>query len=61
MALHQVASEPLVERFRSAGASNVTVKVYPGARHEVLHETNRSEVIADVVAWVQRVLGDASR
>ena len=49
--------EPLVERFRSAGATDITVKVYPGARHEVLHETNRDEVIADVVAWVQRVLG----
>lgn len=53
--------EPLVERFRSAGATDITVKVYPGARHEVLHETNRDEVIADVVRWVRRVLGDASR
>lgn len=51
--------EPLVERFRSAGATDITVKVYPGARHEVLHETNRGEVIADVVAWVRRVLADA--
>lgn len=48
---------PLVERFRSAGATDITVKVYPGARHELLHETNRGEVIADLVAWVQRVLG----
>lgn len=48
--------EPLVERFSSAGATDITVKVYPGARHEVLHETNRGEVIADVVGWVQRVL-----
>ncbi len=47
---------PLVERFRSAGLDDITVKVYPGARHEVLHETNRHEVIADVVAWVERVL-----
>jgi alpha-beta hydrolase superfamily lysophospholipase len=53
--------EPLVERFRSVGATDITVKVYPGARHEVLHETNRAEVIADVVAWVQRVLGKAGR
>ena len=41
----------------TCGATDITVKVYPGARHEVLHETNRDEVIADVVAWVQRVLG----
>lgn len=46
---------PLVERFRSAGLADITVKVYPGARHEVLHETNHAEVIGDVVAWVKRV------
>lgn len=49
--------EPLVERFRSAGAADITVKVYPGARHEVLHEVNRDEVVSDVVGWVGRVLG----
>jgi alpha-beta hydrolase superfamily lysophospholipase len=47
---------PLVERFRSVGLSDISVKVYPGARHELLHETNRAEVIADVVAWVRRVV-----
>ncbi|MCW2991510.1 MAG: alpha/beta hydrolase fold protein [Solirubrobacterales bacterium] len=29
-------------------------KLYPGARHEVFNETNRDEVIAGVVAFVQR-------
>lgn len=51
--------EPLVERFRAAGLSDVTVKVYPGARHELMHELNRDEVVADVVAWVGRVLSGA--
>ncbi len=33
-----------------------TERVYPGARHEVFNETNRDEVLADVVAFVREVL-----
>lgn len=33
-----------------------TERVYPGARHEVFNETNRDEVLADVVAFVHRSL-----
>lgn len=51
---------PLVERFREAGLTDLSVHIYGGARHEVLNETNRDEVIANVVAWVQRVLRDAA-
>jgi alpha-beta hydrolase superfamily lysophospholipase len=47
---------PLVERYRAAGLTDVSVQVYGGARHEVLNETNRDEVVADLVAWVERVL-----
>lgn len=42
----------LTERFRSAGLSNVTVKTYPEARHELLNETNRREVITDLLHWL---------
>jgi alpha-beta hydrolase superfamily lysophospholipase len=31
--------------------------VYDGARHEILNETNRDEVVADIVAFVERVTG----
>jgi alpha-beta hydrolase superfamily lysophospholipase len=47
---------PLIERYRAAGLTDVSVQVYDGARHEVLNETNRDEVVADLVAWVERVL-----
>jgi alpha-beta hydrolase superfamily lysophospholipase len=31
-------------------------RIYPGARHEVLNETNKDEVIDDVIAFATRVL-----
>lgn len=31
-------------------------KVYPGAQHEIFNETNKDEVLADVVAFVGRVV-----
>lgn len=39
--------------FRDAGCQNVTMKLYPGARHEILNETNRQEVFADLLAWLE--------
>lgn len=46
---------PLVDRFRDAGLSDVTVRVYDDGRHEILNETNRAEVIDDLVRWLPRV------
>lgn len=39
--------------FRKYGAQDVTVKLYPGGRHEMLNETNREEVFADTLAWLE--------
>ena len=36
----------------AAGVRDVTLKIYPGARHEVFNETNRDEVVADLLAWL---------
>ena len=46
----------LADAYRAAGLGNVELKLYVGGRHEMLHETNRDEVIADIVAWVERTL-----
>ncbi len=32
-------------------------KLYPGGRHEMLNETNREEVVADLTRWLARALG----
>jgi alpha-beta hydrolase superfamily lysophospholipase len=48
--------ELVAERLRAAGLTSVTVRAYPGARHEILNETNRDEVTADILAWLQPAL-----
>ena len=45
--------ELLGQRYRDAGLTDVTVRLYPQARHEVFNETNRDEVVGDVVEWVR--------
>jgi alpha-beta hydrolase superfamily lysophospholipase len=45
--------QQLGQRYGDAGVADVTVKVYPAARHEILNETNRDEVTGDVVAWLR--------
>ncbi|MCA9611396.1 MAG: alpha/beta hydrolase [Sandaracinus sp.] len=46
----------LVELYRAAGISDVTLDLLPGARHEVLNETNRDETTAKLVAWLESKL-----
>ncbi|MFT3853763.1 MAG: alpha/beta hydrolase [Ilumatobacteraceae bacterium] len=41
----------LAEALRGAGV-HTDLTLYPGARHELLNETNRDEVTADVIAWM---------
>jgi alpha-beta hydrolase superfamily lysophospholipase len=47
---------PLTDRYKAAGLTDVTVRIYPGARHEILNETNRAEVIAALTSWLDRVV-----
>ncbi len=46
--------KPLAERYRAAGVADVSEKYYPNGRHEMLNETNRDEVMSDLLAWIQR-------
>lgn len=48
---------PLAERYLAAGIANVSVHVYGQGRHEMLNETNRDEVIANLRAWIATVTG----
>ena len=46
--------EKVVARYREAGL-DVTARYYDGARHEVFNETNRDEVLRDLVGWLDGV------
>ena len=39
--------------FLKAGCKDVTLKLYPGGRHEMLNETNRQEVYEDIFRWLE--------
>ena len=42
--------------FQKAGMSDVSVKIYPLGRHEILNEINKEEVYADVAEWIGKKL-----
>lgn len=39
-------------RLADAGVRDLTLKLYPDARHEILNEINRDEVFSDILAWL---------
>ncbi len=45
------------ESFRRAGMEQIELKLYPGGRHEMLHEINKEQVYDDVLQFLQRCLG----
>lgn len=44
--------------YRSRGIRNLTVRLYPGKRHEILNETNRDEVMAEMLQWLEGRLAE---
>lgn len=46
----------LERHYQQVGLKDVTVKIYPGARHELFNETCRDEVTADLAGWLENHL-----
>lgn len=42
--------------FEAAGMCNVTMKLYPGARHEILNDVVYDTVCADVRGWIDQIV-----
>lgn len=42
----------LGEAYRRRGVRDVTVRIYPGARHELLNEINRDEATGAIITWI---------
>jgi alpha-beta hydrolase superfamily lysophospholipase len=47
----------LIDALKGAGFTRLTTRIYPGARHETLNETNREEVTRDLIDWLDGVVG----
>jgi alpha-beta hydrolase superfamily lysophospholipase len=40
------------QRLLESGQKDITLKLYPGGRHEMLNEANKAEVYADIIGWL---------
>ncbi len=45
----------VADGLKETGHEKVTLKLYPGCRHEVLNETNRQEIMEDLLQWIEGV------
>jgi alpha-beta hydrolase superfamily lysophospholipase len=43
----------VADTFRKYACADITLKLYPGGRHEMHNELNREEVFADVLSWLE--------
>ena len=50
----------LIDRYRSAGLTSIAHDFYPGGRHEMLHESNRCDVITNLLVWMSGVFERSS-
>ncbi len=41
-------------KYRAAGIQDVKIKLYKGDRHEILNETDRQQVYADLYRWMRK-------
>lgn len=44
------------QKLKAVGVKNVELKLYPGARHEILNEINRQEVFEDIRVWLEKTI-----
>ena len=43
-----------IDAFKRSGMKDITIKLYPEGRHEMLNERNKDEVYQDVLTWLER-------
>jgi len=55
----QTAMTALAKNFARSGHRRVRLMIYPQGRHEMLHETNRRQVMNDWLDWLQATSGSA--
>ena len=51
----------VAKALQNAAVDDVTYRFFSDARHEILNETNREEVFADIIAWIEKHMPAAHR
>lgn len=49
----EVGGGALADAYRAVGIRDLTVRIYPDARHELFNEINRDEVVTDLITWLE--------
>lgn len=49
------------EAFQKAGMEQVSIRIYPMGRHEILNEINRKDVYEDVHRWMEKCLKEGNK
>ena len=42
--------------YKDNGVKNVTLRLYEDDRHEILNETDRDKVYADIAKWIENLI-----
>lgn len=50
----QRAVKKLAARYRELDFADVTEKIFPGDRHEILNESDRADVMAFIAGWIEK-------
>jgi len=50
-----------MDRYQKSGMQKVSNDFYPGGRHEMLNETNRDEVMKNLLGWISALLEEKER
>ena len=45
--------EKVYRMFQKSGKKDISCKLYPGMRHEILNEFGKEEVYQDVLSWME--------
>ena len=46
--------EKTYKALKKSGVKNVTMKLYPGDRHDILHEKDKDNIYSDVENWIEK-------
>jgi alpha-beta hydrolase superfamily lysophospholipase len=49
--------EQAANAFRASGMEDVTLKLYPMCRHEILNEINNGQIWQDIQDWIREKAG----